>query len=105
MASKENSNPLKILVISMGFLLIGGTVLLMAVVWKKVSQEEAKTQESAKCEGGKLDLMGRGKIVNQLIDKDIIRITLKKSSGQQETVSAQLCTGKILGSLVIESDN
>ncbi len=105
MASKENANPLKILVISKGFLLIGGTVLLMAVVWKKVSMEDAKARTSAECVGGKLDLTRRGKIVNQLIDNDIIRITLKKPSGQQETVSAQLCSGKILGSLVIESDN
>ena len=104
MSSKQNANPLKTLVISMGVLLIGGTVLLMAVVWKKVSQEAMKAHAASECAGGKIDLTGRGKIVNRMTDGHIVRIELKKQAGQDETVSIDLCTGKIVGALVIDSD-
>ena len=100
MASQENLKPLKTLVISMGVLLMAATVMMMTVVWNKASQEDVKQT----CQGGILDLTGRGKITNKLINNDIVRITLQKQVGREEIVSADLCSGKILGRLSIEAD-
>ena len=100
MASQENLKPLKTLVISMGVLLMAATVMMMTVIWTKAAKEDTKQA----CQGGKLDLSGRGKVINQLIDNNIIRITLQKQAGLAEVVSADLCSGKILGSLMIVSD-
>ena len=100
MASQENLKPLKTLVISMGVLLMVATVMMMTVIWTKAAKEDTKQA----CQGGKLDLTGRGKIISQLINNDIVRITLQKQTGREEIVSADLCSGKILGSLSIESD-
>ena len=102
MSPKEKANPLKTLVISMGFLLIGGTILLMAVVWKKVASDTAKLH--GECAGGKIDLKGHGQLVNTLTDGHIIRITFKKQPGSTEIVSVDLCAGKLLGSLSVETD-
>ena len=104
MASKERANPVKMLVISMGFVLMGGTVMLMGVVWKKVGAETAKMKIAAECAGGKVDLKGHGQVVNTLIDKNIMRVTLKKGAGSLETVSIDLCAGKLMGALELETD-
>jgi len=102
--AQQNANPLKTLVISMGVLLIGGTVLLFALVVKKVSAEAAKARAAQECAGGKVDLSGHGKIISSAMDGHIMRITLRKPPGHNETVSVDICTGKVIGTLVVETD-
>lgn len=105
MAAKENVNPLKTLVISMGLLLIGGTMFLAAVVWKKVSNDAVHARMQAECPGAQVDLKGRGAVVATEMDKKTLRLTLKSGPGKLEVVSVNLCTGKIEGTLGLAVDN
>ncbi len=88
----------------MGFVLVGGTIMLMGVVWKKVSAETTKMRLGAECAGGKVDLKGRGHVSNTLIEKNIMRVTLVKGTGGMEVVSMDVCTGHVMGSLELETD-
>ncbi len=83
----------------MGILLLGGTLLLAAIVWKKVSTPTAET-----CPGGHIDLKGRGMITESTLDGEILRLTLGKQNGRSEFVLVDVCAGKILGGLTIDSD-
>jgi hypothetical protein len=96
--AQENLKPLKTLVFSMGFLLIGGTVLLGVMTWKKLAARNAA------CVGGEIDLKGHGSIVSSQMDGRTIRLTLKKGAGKSEMVQVDSCTAKVISSVVIEAD-
>jgi hypothetical protein len=104
MAAKENVNPLKTLVISMGFLLIGGFIFLAAVVWQKVSTEAMNAKTQAECPGGQVDLKGHGTVVSTEMEKRTMRLTLKNPSGRLEVVTLNMCTGAIESTLSIVVD-
>jgi hypothetical protein len=104
MAAKENLNPLKTLVFSMGLLLIGGTVLLGTLVWKKIAAETSGLHATADCPGGNVDLKGRGTMVDSVVDGHTMRVTLEKNNGKNEMVMIDICSGKIIGSLTLDTD-
>lgn len=107
MAVKENLNPLKMLLFSMGLMLIGGTVLLAVLIWEKAgepAEAHTSTHEAADCAGGHVDLKGRGVIVDSTMEGQIMRVTLEKHEGKMETLMIDMCSGKIVGSLTIDSD-
>ena len=102
--AQENLKPLKILVFSMGLLLLGGTVLLMGLVWKKVAAGEAGAALSAGCPGGNVDLKGRGSIVDSTMEGRSMRVLLEKGDNHRELVTIDMCSGKVVSALAIESD-
>ena len=108
MAPKENLKPLKMLVFSMGLLLVGGTVLLGALVWQKVSTEKSAEKSSihtmADCPGGHVDLKGHGVIVDSTIDGHTMHLILEKTESKSELMMIDICSGKIIGALTIDSD-
>lgn len=87
------------LVISLGLMLIGGTLLLAVGLWHK----SFNASEPAACPGGKVDLTGRGHIVDSAAEGQKLRITLEKDGGE-EVVTIDLCSGEILSSLSIQAD-
>lgn len=86
------------LVISLGLMLIGGTLLLAVGLWHKMFNAE-----TAACSGGTVDLTGRGRIVDSVVEGKIVRVILEKEGGD-EVVTLDLCTGKILSALSIVAD-
>jgi hypothetical protein len=98
MSSKENLRPLKILVFSMGLLLVGGTVLLFGIALKKMSGGEGA------CKGGSVDLKGRGPLLERELQDGVLRLTFEPVPGRSETVTVDACRGAVTGELVIETD-
>ena len=105
MASKENLTALKTLVISMGFLLVGGTVLLAGIVWKKVSAESAEVAAGGpKCPGGTIDLKGKGMVIETTVEGQVMRVTTEKKEGITETYLIDMCQGKVITHVALETD-
>lgn len=105
MSSKENTAPLKILVFSLGLLLLGGIALLFALAYGKMSAPQGAAPVAAQeCKGGKLDLRGRGMVMESKREGDILRLMLEKGPGQTQMLSINICTGQVTGELIIESD-
>jgi len=101
MAAKENLNSLKMLVFSMGVILIGAIVLLAGLVWKRVGSD---TSVAADCAGGHVNLKGHGMLVDSGFDGTTLRVTMEKTEGQSETMLIDICTGKITGTLTLDTD-
>lgn len=101
MAAKENLNSLKMLVFSMGLILIGAIVLLAGLVWKRVGGEDNPTTA---CAGGHVNLKGHGMVVDSGFDGTTLRVTMEKTEGQSETLLIDICTGKITGTLTLDTD-
>ena len=58
----------------------------------------------AECAGGEVDLKGHGLIVDSVLDGHSMRITMEKPDGRNELSMVDICTGKVTGTLVIDSD-
>jgi hypothetical protein len=104
MASKENLTALKTLVISMGFLLVGGTVLLAGIVWNKVSNEAARAAAGPSCAGGTIDLKGQGALVETMVDGQTLRAKTKKNNGKTTISLIDICKGTVISSITLETD-
>ncbi len=89
------------LVISMGVLLIAGTMAVGVLAWKK----GFSAAPVSNCIGGTVDLKGRGTIISSQIEGNKLRLTLKKEAFKTEIVTLDLCTGKTLGTLTLETSN
>src|SRR5262245_57711541 len=100
MSSEHHIKGLKLLVLSLGLLFIGGAVLIGVLVVKKARQmRNADMLSSAECPGGEIDLKGRGIIVESRTEDQLLRLTLEKQTGSNEIITIDTCTGKIIGSL------
>lgn len=86
----------------MGLLLLGGTVLLFALVIKKATQPDGQAAHA--CAGGTVDLRGRGMVMESQLEKNTLRLTLEKNPGHTEYLTVDACSGAVTGTLVIESD-
>lgn len=104
MASKENLRPLKTLVISMGFLLIGGTVFLAAVVWKKVTSDISHAAKVPACPGGTLDLKGQGVVTDSRIEGRTMHLLTESKSRILSATLVDMCSGSIISKVTIETD-
>jgi len=100
MAAKENLNSLKMLVFSLGLILIGAIVLLAGLVWKRVGTDSVV----ADCAGGHVNLKGHGMVVDSGFDGTTMRVTMEKTEGQSEIMLIDICTGKITGTLTLDTD-
>lgn len=104
--SDKNLNALKTLVISMGVVLILGFVTVAAAVWMKMNSGTGMQQGGipANCKGGDLDLKGRGHIIDTAVEGTVLRVALDNGKGQIEVVHVDICSGRELTSLKIQTD-
>lgn len=86
----------------MGLLLIGGTIVLGAVVWQKLSADPAAAAYA--CPGGHIDLKGRGFIMESKNEDSMLRLMLEKAPGQLEIIHIDTCNGRITHSFRLETD-
>jgi hypothetical protein len=103
-APQENLKPLKMLVFSMGLIMIGGTVMLVAMVWKKVNADANGTSAAYACAGGEADLAGRGQVLELSRDGKVMYVTLQKDAQHVEVATVDLCSAKVKSSLMLVVD-
>lgn len=103
--SDKNLTALKTLVISMAVVLVVGFVAIIAAVGLKMKDElKSGGAIPANCAGGTLDLKGRGQIIDTSVQGTTLRLALGRPDGNLEMIHVDLCSGKELGSLKINSD-
>lgn len=100
---RENLTTIRTLVFSAVILLIGGTLFLMGLTWKRVTTD-VDPRLSGNCLGGVVDLKGRGMVVDTTVDGQIMRVSLEKREGKNETVLIDMCSGRVINNLTIEAD-
>ncbi|NBO18914.1 MAG: hypothetical protein EBV03_06760 [Proteobacteria bacterium] len=89
----------------MGIVLMGGTVVLAGLVWKKVSADTSGTAAvHSGCAGGDANLKGRGQVVATQIDGSKLRLTLVQASSM-ELVTLDVCSGKEMGAVKVQVDS
>ena len=91
------------LVFSLGLILIGIMVFVGGIMWKKMNMESALSS-GGDCTGAHVNLKGHGLIVDSGFEERTMRVTMEKTEGQSETILIDMCTGKILGTLTLETD-
>lgn len=87
----------------MGLIMIGGTIMLAGLVWKKVNAEANGTGAYA-CLGGEADLKGRGQVISMERDGKVAYVTLQKNDQQLEIAAVDLCSGKVKSSVLLAVD-
>ncbi len=100
--NRENLTTVRTLVFSAVILLIGGTLFLMGLTWKRVTND-SDPRLSGNCPGGVIDLKGHGMIVDTTVDGQIMRLSLEKREGKSETVLIDMCSGRVVTNLLIEA--
>jgi hypothetical protein len=103
MVAKENLNSLKMLVFSLGLILVGAIVLLAGLVWKRTADTPALAA-LADCSGGHVNLKGHGMLVDTGFEEKTMRVTMEKAEGQSEIMLIDICSGKIMTTLTLETD-
>lgn len=89
----------------MALILIGGTVIVGTVMWKRINvTHNADMLNPSECAGGDIDLKGRGMITESHTEDQLLRLTLEKKPGHDEIITIDTCTGKIVGTLKVETD-
>jgi hypothetical protein len=105
MPTEHHVKALKLLVVSLGLLLIGGAILLGGMVWKKVNlMRNTDMLDASVCPGGEVNLTGRGIIIESRTEDQLLRLTLEKQPGTNEILTIDTCTGKIIGTLKLATD-
>lgn len=92
------------LVFSMGLVLMGGTVMLVGMVWKKISAEGKGAAPVYACAGGSEDLKGRGVVTDSVVEGNKLRLTLQQPGGILEIVTLDMCGGKESSALRVQTD-
>ena len=88
----------------MGIVLMGGTVVLAGLVWKKVSADTSGAPAAHGCAGGAADLKGRGSVIASQIDGSKLRVTLQQAGGL-EVVTLDMCSGKEASAVRVQADS
>ncbi len=78
----------------MALILIGGTVMLAGMVWKKVNAQANGTGAYA-CAGGEADLKGHGEVLGMERDGKNMIVTLQKNPQMLEIATVDMCSAKI----------
>ena len=100
----ENIRPLKMLVISMGLVMIGGTVLLAGMVWKKVDAQ-TKGIGAYACDGGTADLKGSGKVLRLEQDGKHLLVTMTQNAETVTVATVDTCSGKVKNTLILKVES
>lgn len=104
---KDPNRALKWVVISMGMLLIGGTILLFILVFKKMAHQMPDAQNAMiprayrECGEHTLKLPKGTTIESVKYEGTIARILARNAAGETMIVLADSCSGKKLGELHI----
>jgi hypothetical protein len=98
MSKPANLFPLKLIVISLGFLLVGGTIFVFAAIASKVGKTA-----TISCKGAIVDfhLAGKAHITNIVPETNSLIITLAKDDSTQ-VITVDRCSGAITQSLIIK---
>jgi hypothetical protein len=98
-AEKDNLKPLKILVISLGFILLGGIVLLVAGLVQKF-----KSMDTSKiCANQTITLQDDETITMMDTSENELRLLVNNSKGETAIVIVDRCEGSITQRLRIEN--
>jgi hypothetical protein len=97
MAHPPNLLPLKVLVISLGFVLIGGTVFLFAAIAGKAGHD---LKIARACPDVTLNLAGKGAVQGITPQGDTVQVTLV-TQGQTKLLTVDRCTGKLEQTLTV----
>lgn len=95
MEKEQNLFPLKTLVLSLGALLIGGTVVLVAGLYGK---------GQGGCASGTVDLRGRGALNGINTQGERVYVSIPKEPGRLDIVTIDPCTGKEQATLTLMAD-
>lgn len=87
----------------MGIVLMGGTVVLAGLVWKKVSSESSGAAVHSGCAGGTVNVKDRGTIIGSQVEGNKLRLTLQDGSGL-EVVTVDMCSGKESSAVRVQAD-
>lgn len=106
---EDSNRVLRWVVISMGFVLLGGTVLLFVLAFQKIrdkaAQAEHKTipKDYRECGHHRLTLQKGETVQDILWEGPIARVTTRQKGGATVLRMVQSCTGQELGSLTIDA--
>lgn len=90
----------------MGLVLIGGTILLVGLVWKQVSASTSKASRplAAICEHVDVSMGGYGEVISQRIEADTAQLIFQQDDGNVHFVTVDLCSGDQTHSLLVHLD-
>jgi hypothetical protein len=97
MARDPSLFPLKILVISLGVLLLGGMVLIFTTIAMRAS----KDIHASHCAEAVFHMQGLGTVTSTSAEGDTVEITLAKPN-KTTLLSVDRCSGKVLRSFTVE---
>ena len=82
------------------FIAVLSVIIVAIIMLALVGRQQQKA-----CPGGKVDLKGRGEIVDYKSDNGVLRLRLKKAGSDDiEVVLVDECTGRIKGALTIDDN-
>lgn len=84
---------LRIIVISMGIVLIGGCILLFVALYQKTQNGTSSAAEDS-CVGAKLNI-GSGKVKDMIKEEQYVTLLIEHSSGEQSVSVIDLCNGSL----------
>lgn len=107
--SQDSNRGLRMVVISMGMVLIGGTVLLFFMAFKKMNEKVISgggkgyvPREYRECGEHTLQLAKDETLLKIEHEGVISRVTVSLADGNTAVRLVQSCTGEQLGSLIIK---
>ena len=105
----DSNRMLRIVVISMGLLLIGGTILVFALAFQKVNGELIEKshvkvpREYRQCGNNEIQLGDGESLKSMEFEESVVRLIVSLPDGGTAARVVQLCTGKQLGSLTVRN--
>lgn len=105
MSGRNNLFPLKLLVISLGFILAGGFIFVLSVVLTKLPASLSKSQSAANCNRAEvnLSLSVPGRLIASSIQGASGVATFETAPGEQTVVTFNRCTGVVTQTLIIHA--
>lgn len=91
----------------MGIVLMGGTLMITSLIWTKLSSDTNAAPHfvpATECSGGQISLAGQGTVVDSSTQGQMLYLSLEKKDGSHEIAIIDMCQGKQLGKLTIETD-
>jgi len=106
---QDSNRGLKLVVISLGLLLIGGTILLFVLAFKKISDKAVEPvnahipKEYRQCGEHKITLQSGEAIESIDFDGVVARLVIESPDGGKAIRAVHLCSGEVLGNLMLRN--
>jgi len=104
---QDSNRGLKLVVLSLGLLLIGGTLLLFVLVFKKITSKPVEPtnahipREYRQCGEHKMMLQA-GEVIETIdFDGVVARLVIELPDGGKAIRAVQICSGETLSNLVV----